>query len=382
VGTGSVVLAGQKVILQNSTGIIGTVAISSNGANIILNDLWAGPTGTGILYTTTEAIPEDVADYYVRCDALGTLAQRSTYDAQADGFVYLQTDGTPTYWIRTSSISGVWFNAATNVVIWVATTGDDTNDGSFDNPLLTIQAAVNLISSAAFDATGMVVTVVLRAGTYNSAVVLKDVKGALSGLIICGETALGGTLNSSAVITRSLVTGDAAIMAINLKSSWTLVGFTVGGPLHKGHGLMAKAARLRFNQLNFARVTGAHIASLANGNIALADIPGNNGYDIGDIANAHWLVNGSGATIDIQAETTSKPAIRCNGALPFATAFAWARASGQIFTGTGINFVNKTNVTGRRWRAEQNCSIDSGQSGEKYLPGTLAGVAVKNGEYL
>ena len=71
-----------------------------------------------------------------------------------------------------------------------------------------------------------------------------------------------------------------------------------------------------------------------------------------------------------------------SAAVSFTAAFAWARASGQIFTGTGLTFTGKASVTGRRWRAEQNSSIDSGQSGEKYLPGNTAGVAVKSGEYL
>src|SRR6476620_9311528 len=79
VGSGTPLLAGQRVILENSTGDIGTVAFTNNGNNITLNDKWAGPSATGILYTAVDDFPQDVADYYSGCDALGTLAQRSAY---------------------------------------------------------------------------------------------------------------------------------------------------------------------------------------------------------------------------------------------------------------------------------------------------------------
>ena len=147
----------------------------------------------------------------------------------------------------------------------------------------------------------------------------------------------------------------------------------------KGHCLLAKAARLRFNRCQFLTATGTHLNAMGGGHIVLAG----DGYKISAGANAHLAVNGSGATIDLQVEATvPRPTITISAGFTFATAFAWARASGQIFTGTGLTFTGKANVLGRRWRAEQNSSIDTGQSGEKYLPGTVAGIAVKSGEYI
>jgi thiosulfate reductase cytochrome b subunit len=135
---------------------------------------------------------------------------------------------------------------------------------------------------------------------------------------------------------------------------------------------------VRFNQLRFGAAAGSHIAAMGGSTVVLSG----DGYRISGNANAHINANGSGAVVDLQAESTTRPTITIEGSRAFAAAFAWARASGQIFTGTGLVFSGKANVTGRRWRAEQNSSIDSGQSGERYLPGTVAGVAVKNGEYL
>jgi hypothetical protein len=161
-----------------------------------------------------------------------------------------------------------------------------------------------------------------------------------------------------------------------MKDAWTVEGISIGAAA--GHCLYAKGARLRFNQLRFNAAAGAHLAALAGGSLVLAG----NGYTINGAANAHLLANGSGATIDLQAEATvTAPTITINATYIFKTAFAWARASGHIFTGTNLIFTNKAGAF-KRWRAEQNSSIDSGQSGERYLPGAQAGVAVKNGEYI
>jgi len=144
--------------------------------------------------------------------------------------------------------------------------------------------------------------------------------------------------------------------------------------------MQAKNARIRFNQLRFGACAGSHIAAMGGSTVVLSG----DGYTIANGCNAHLNANGSGAVIDLQAESTARPTITLPATnISFKSAYAWARASGQIFTGTGLTFVNKSKVVStRRWRAEQNSSIDSGQSGEKYLPGDQNGIAVKSGEYL
>ena len=375
-GSGTAVISGQKLFLQNSAGYIGTVAINNNGGDIKLAEGWKGVSGTGTLYATSDSINEDVETFYSRTDQIGTLAQRATYDSQAEGYAYMVTDAPATFYGRVGP-SGTWYDVALNTFIYVDTTlGDDVNGtGDVDLPVQTINAAIAL-AIAADDLTGQTLYIVLKPGTYSAPVVLKDIRGALTAARIIAWQSLSGThaLTSYAVT----VTTTDAIVSIRNKTVWELIGFSVGST--KGHCLVAKAAHLRFNQLQFNGASGSHISALGGGTISL----NGNGYTINNSANAHLNANGSGAVIDLQAEAVSKPTITISASILFTAAFAWARAGGQIFTGTGLIFANKGNVsTGtRRWRAEQNSSIDSGQSGERYLPGGTAGIAVKNGEYL
>jgi len=60
-----------------------------------------GPTGP--------AGPQGTPGQDLDPDASGTLAQRAAYDAQPQGFTYLQTDVTPwQYWVKASNASGAW----------------------------------------------------------------------------------------------------------------------------------------------------------------------------------------------------------------------------------------------------------------------------------
>jgi len=378
VGSGTKVTAGQRLFLTNSAGFIGIVGSDNNGGNILLAAPWGGVTGSGTLYATSSTISEEVEEFYTRTNQVGTLAQRATYNAQAEGYVYLVVDAPATFYGRFGP-SGTWFNVATNSFIYVdVTLGDDVNGtGDIDLPVQTINAAI-AIAQAADDMTGQTLYIVIKAGTYNQQVSFQDIKGALLGAKLIAWQSLAGT---HALTSYTVTFAGDTIRSIRNKTVWEVIGISVGST--KGHCLLAKAAHLRFNQLRFLAASGSHISSLGGGTISL----NGDGYTIAGGANAHLNANGSGAVIDLQAEAVAKPTITLPTSpttVAFAAAFAWARASGQIFTGTGLIFVNKGQCTAttKRWRAEQNSSIDSGQSGERYLPGGAAGIAVKSGEYI
>jgi len=331
----------------------------------------APETFSGIAWAPTVPVNEETMEMIIQQEAAGNTAGRSAFDTQIDGFVYLDTQASR-LWERNGP-DGTWTDMTNTLVIWVSTTGDD-NDGDVSPYLKTIQRAVDTMAMLE-DTTGWNLIIALKPGTYNESVTLKDVSGVPLSLKIIDHA---GLQSLTASFPGAGIAGQTshAVSAINLKSIWMIEHVAIASL--KGHGLLAKASRLRFNRCDFMTVTGAHISALGGGHISLEG----DAYRINVGGNAHLLVNGSGAVIDLQAEAVARPTITIVGSITFKTAFAWARASGQIFTGTGLTFINKGGVTGRRWRAEQNSSIDSGQSGEKYLPGTVAGVAVKSGEYL
>jgi hypothetical protein len=329
----------------------------------------AAATQTKHAWAVSEPANDDTLALIFSQDDAGNTAGRAAHDAAADGYVYLDTQATKV-WERNGP-AGTWTDAATTVVLWVSTTGSDSDDVA--EALQTVQAAVDRLVEAG-DLTGWTVIIALKPGTYNQTVNLKEVDGAPALLAIMGEASLTGTRSASTYTISSSATDT--IRATGIKSVWTLDGFTLTST--KGHCLQAKNARVRFNQLRFGAAAGSHIAAMGGSTVVLSG----DGYRISGNANAHMNANGSGAVIDLQAESTTRPTITIEGSRAFAAAFAWARASGQIFTGTGLVFSGKANVTGKRWRAEQNSSIDSGQSGERYLPGNANGVAVKSGEYI
>jgi hypothetical protein len=331
----------------------------------------APDTVTKQAWSITQPCDQSSLDLIYSHNDAGNTAGRAAHDAAADGYVYLDTQATR-IWERNGP-AGTWTDATITVVLWVSPTGSDADDVS--DQLLTVQAAVDRLTEAG-DLTGWTVIIALKPGTYNQTVNLKEIDGAPALLAIMGEASLTGVRSAASYTISSSVTD--AIRATGIKSVWTLDGFTLVST--KGHCMQAKNARLRFNQLRFGACAGSHISAMGGSTIILAG----DGYSIANGANAHINSNGSGAVVDLQAESTARPTITLPATnISFKSAYAWARASGQIFTGTGLTFTNKNKVVNtRRWRAEQNSSIDSGQSGEKYLPGDAAGIAVKSGEYL
>jgi hypothetical protein len=373
------ITSGKRFILP---GIQRVIIAADNPVNVgggvctfELFSAWSSTPYSGKAWALASAPGDDELALIVQQDDAGPTAGRAAHNSDADGYCYLDTT-TATMWERNGP-TGTWTNKGTTAVLWVSsTTGSDTDD---DNPVrATVQAAIDILAASS-DLTGWNVIIALKAGTY-APFVLKEIAGAPTLLKICGEASLTGTPASLSSYIISSASPIAAVQATNLKDAWTLEGFTLTST--KGHLLQAKGARLRFNQLRFGAAAGAHMAALAAGSIVMAG----NGYEIAGGGSAHLLANGSGGTVDLQAEATvAAPTITISAASTFKTAFAWARASGHIFTGTGLIFagaIAKTAVVGKRWRAEQNSSIDSGQSGERYLAGNAAGVAVKNGEYI
>lgn len=130
VGTGWLNVVGQYDVLRKNGLSVSIESVEANGA-LTLSEPWPGTSLVDATYQL--AVTYDGPDFQLRVrqllenlptgytgigiDAVGLLADRATYDAKAEGFVFLSLDGdgisitTPVVYVKQSDTSADWSSA-------------------------------------------------------------------------------------------------------------------------------------------------------------------------------------------------------------------------------------------------------------------------------
>lgn len=109
---------------QGSQGIPGTAGANGNAATITVGTVTAGAAGSDPEVTNVGNTQNAIFDFVIprgntgdtgaqgtgiQPDATGTLDERDAYDAEAQGFIFMQTDVSPfALWVKGSASSGDW----------------------------------------------------------------------------------------------------------------------------------------------------------------------------------------------------------------------------------------------------------------------------------
>jgi hypothetical protein len=103
---------------QGPPGTAATIAVNSTttlpaGSNASVNNIGT-PSAASLVFAIPQGEqgiqgPQGLQGIGLQPDATGTLAQRSAYDGQAQGFKYLETDVSPfRFWVKASNASADW----------------------------------------------------------------------------------------------------------------------------------------------------------------------------------------------------------------------------------------------------------------------------------
>lgn len=297
--------------------------------------------------------------------AANTLTRTTVTSSSNSGAAVALAAGTKQVYITMPAVQVKWSREklTANRTYYVATTGSDSNDGlTVGTPFLTIQKAVNTISSD-LDTQGYVCTVQVADGTYTAGVVLKNCVGySMPGnLVIKGNVAIPTNVIIS-------TTSTDAFNADGLYSAWDINDLKIQTAT-SGFCLVAtRGAQIRFGNLNFGPAASNHILAGDGGVIRCLS-----NYAISGASSYHMRAT-NGGIVRAQGVT-----VTITGTPNFALAFAGCPEP------VGVLLLNSNtytgSATGKRYLSELNSGISVGGAGATYLPGDIAGTTATGGQY-
>ena len=237
---------------------------------------------------------------------------------------------------------------SSNLTLYVATTGSDSNNGTSGSPFLTLQHAITV--AFGYNLNGYTLTIQHANGSYAGATVNRP--------FVNGTVIINGT--SSVIITSLLTVQNNALITIQnlefLPTTGNALQASAGGIAYLGVGIV------------FGAAAGYSQCLASEG----GKIFFNAAYTISGGASSHWYVTDSGE-MNSQGQT-----VTLTGTPAFSGTFAHADLNGLI------NFANSTftgSATGSRFLSELNASIWDGGAGLSALPGNVAGTWNSGGIY-
>ncbi|HWB44602.1 MAG TPA: DUF2793 domain-containing protein [Hyphomicrobiaceae bacterium] len=246
---------------------------------------------------------------------------------------------------------------------YVRADGSDSNDGltnSAGGAFLTIQKAIDTVGGldlGIYDA-----TIQIANGTWTENLTLKSLSGA-------GTVILRGDPTTPANVVLSISAGTAILSATKTEGLWRLDGLKLTTSGGTRHGLLVTAARVDFQNIEFAAHTGDHVRVQDAGGLVTAIGP----YKIsgGGVSHQYAAAHGMIRTFGISVTLTGTPA--------FSTAFVRADSLG-LFRANGMTFTGS--ATGTRYTVDSNGVIYTAGGGATYFPGSGAGSTANGGQYV
>lgn len=368
-----------------------TIMVRRSNSGVAMSDTLPG-TSPGVLPANTIVTVQNNDTAGILSIKVGTGSAFKTV-ATGTGYVYVCPGQTKTFYSDGANYFTVGrgdaclFAAPT--VIYVATTGANSNDGlTAATPLADIQAAWNLAQQN-FNLNGNSLTIQLATGTYAKTLFLAGLipgqgfgdvtqsqPSSDTNVFIVGNTTtpanvvVGGNAGSGTVASFGIFNiyngARVAVLGVKLTSTFNQYGFYVS------------QAWLSFKNMDFGAVTGTGSKiqiSLQTGAWVSAYTP----YTISAGSGCH-IMAASGGFFQFLGNTGTVPGvITLTGTPAFTSGFACVQQGGGI----SVSVVNtfSGSATGARYNGSFNGSITAGDPGGTYFPGNATGVVSTGAQY-
>lgn len=261
-----------------------------------------------------------------------------------------------------------------NLTLYVNTTGADTNTGLNPSiPFKTMQAAVNA-GTRNYDFNGNTLTISVANGTYSVTQVAGGVAVSVTAMPLgCSAFNIVGNIASPGSVVLSVNAGVGInvtnAVSVNLGGlTITVAGSTVGFNLPSGYGLnVGEGSLCTLTNMAFGSCGTIQVQAAVGGFVIIngpVSCTGTTGLSFQALYSG-TLYNTSGATITVTGLTCS-------------TAFAGASQGGSVVWFGGA-FVGS--VTGTKYSATLNGTINTAAAGVNFFPGSVAGTTSTGGQY-
>lgn len=251
---------------------------------------------------------------------------------------------------------------SSNRTYYVRTDGSDSNDGlanTSGGAFLTIQKAIDVVSSTLDISAGVTVTIQVADGTYTGTNVLYDTVGPGS-VIIRGNN----TTPSNVVIS----TTSADCFTCSGGKSWSVLDLKVTTAT-SGWGLSSLyGGVLKFGNLDFGTCATGHVLAAFSGQVFA-----NSDYQISGASSYHLFLDRFGY-VEVSGKT-----ITITGTPAFSSVFARASGLSEVFIDS---CAFSGSATGKRYDILSNSVIATGGAATTYLPGSVAGTTATGGQYV
>jgi hypothetical protein len=271
--------------------------------------------------------------------------------------------GTPGTWVAMTG--GVGRERLTSSrTYYVRTDGSDSNDGltnTSGGAFLTIQYAIDVVSSILDIASSVTVTIKVADGTYSESVNCKQFVG--GGIV---EIVGNSTTPASCIIS----TTSTHCIAIGSSTNYLLNGFKL---VASGASTSSIIARLNgvisFLNIDFGTCAANQMLASTGGSIYAT---GNYTISGGAISHCYAV---SGGRIHIDNKT-----LTLTGTPAFSNAFVWMDRGLGMVDCYGMTFSGS--ATGKRYIVNNNSVCFVNGAATTYLPGNVAGTTANGGVYI
>lgn len=299
----------------------------------------------------------------------GTLLLPGDYVAGQE--VIMVYDGTNLQIV--SNLASVQKSLAANIIYYVRTDGSNSNTGlanTAGSAWLTLQYAADTVSK--INLNGFTVTVNVANGTYTGVDI--DTNGGGGRLQFVGNI----TTPASVVITRA----NFPAVSVAGGAQVTLNGFklqsTGASSTDNLAGLFCGNGNVSITNMEFGSCPDAHIIAFNSSAVTMTGAIRISGSSTGG------AVHGGGFAVAIRGATignpgSNKPDITITTAVTIQD-FVYVEAGNIAITYNTLTGAGS--VTGKRYNAILNGTINTGGGGASYFPGTVAGTVSTGGQYI
>lgn len=252
---------------------------------------------------------------------------------------------------------------ASDITIFVATTGNDSNSGLTSSvPVLTGQRALNILS--AYDLNTHTATIQFADGTYPGAMVLPNAPWQTGTLIIQGNM----TTPANVIFSLTAANGQTIVArGFNCVAQVQGITFNSSSATHLVYLLAQLGGVITYTNCAFKGLTSFDVYA-NNGGLAVASGPcSTTGNRV-----AHIRADTQG-----RAQPQSQ-ALTITGTPTYSSGFVLGISGGTVsaafmtFTGT---------YSGPHYNLDTNAVITTNGAGENFFPGTTVGVKTNGGQY-